>query len=98
MTIKNAPHIFSSVNEASRYMTDCEDEFRGQVIALTERLISHSELRLIGLSGPTCAGKTTAASISLPPSFVLFHLSIGMDHTFSSPLAILSAMSPDTVL
>lgn len=63
MTIKNAPHIFSSVTEASRYMTDCEDEFRCQVIALTERLISQSELRLIGLSGPTCAGKTTAAGI-----------------------------------
>jgi uridine kinase len=61
--LKNAPDIFSNISEASQYMTACEDEFRQQVIALTKRLLAHPELRLIGLSGPTCAGKTTAASI-----------------------------------
>ncbi len=63
MTIKNAPHCFADTEAAARYIAECEEGFRRQVVALTNRLISHPELHLIGLSGPTCAGKTTAAAI-----------------------------------
>lgn len=63
MTIKHAPHSFSGTEAAEQYIAACEQDFRRQVIELTDRLISHPELHLIGLSGPTCAGKTTAASI-----------------------------------
>lgn len=63
MIIKNAPFIFPDVQKAKQYILDCELGFRQQVVELTSRLSSNPELHLIGLSGPTCAGKTTAASI-----------------------------------
>ncbi len=38
-----------------------EEHFEEQVAALTERMTAQTDLHLIGLTGPTCSGKTTAA-------------------------------------
>ena len=63
MTILQAPNVFENASTARAYIAECEGAFARQVIELTERLIAHPELHLIGLSGPSCAGKTTSASI-----------------------------------
>lgn len=63
MTVFNAPSSFSNADAATAYIAECEDAFRRQVILLTDKLTAQPELHLIGLSGPTCAGKTTAADI-----------------------------------
>ncbi len=63
MTVLKAPSTFENATAARAYIAECESAFARQVIDLTERLIAHPELHLIGLSGPTCAGKTTSASI-----------------------------------
>ena len=63
MTISVAPLRFSSQAESTAYIADCEMGFRQRVIAVAEQLHAVSGLQLIGLSGPTCAGKTTTANI-----------------------------------
>ena len=63
MTILQAPSIFENEKAAGAYVAECENAFARQVIDLTGRLIADPDLHLIGLSGPTCAGKTTSASI-----------------------------------
>lgn len=63
MKILKAPNVFENTDAARAYVAECEGSFAQQVIDLTERLIARPELHLIGLSGPTCAGKTTSASI-----------------------------------
>ncbi len=63
MTISVAPLTFSSKAESTAYIADCEARFRRAVIDAAEQLHAVSGLQLIGLSGPTCAGKTTTAHI-----------------------------------
>lgn len=63
MTVLKAPNTFADTNAAIAYIAECENAFRRQVISLTDTLVARPELHLIGLSGPTCAGKTTAADI-----------------------------------
>ena len=63
MTVLNAPNVFEDAAAARAYIAECEGAFAQQVIDLTKRLIANPDLHLIGLSGPTCAGKTTSAAI-----------------------------------
>jgi uridine kinase len=63
MTVSRAPTVFESEQMARDYIASCEQAFEKQVVDVCQGLIDHPELRLIGLSGPTCAGKTTAASL-----------------------------------
>lgn len=63
MTVSRAPTAFASEQMARDYIASCEQAFEKQVVDVCQGLIDHPELRLIGLSGPTCAGKTTAASL-----------------------------------
>ncbi|MBO5897658.1 MAG: hypothetical protein J6R04_01475 [Clostridia bacterium] len=63
MTISVAPLCFSGVDESTAYIAECEASFRHRVIDVAEQLHSIPGLQLIGLSGPTCAGKTTTANI-----------------------------------
>ena len=63
MTHLIAPNCFSSEQQAKAYIRDCEQQFTRQVVDLTDRLLGVKHLRWIGLSGPTCSGKTTAADI-----------------------------------
>ncbi len=54
---------FASESAAREYLAQCEANFSQQVIDLTDTLTADLNLHLIGLSGPTCAGKTTAARL-----------------------------------
>ena len=63
MSVSRAPTAFDSEQMARDYIASCEQAFEKQVVDVCQGLIDHPELRLIGLSGPTCAGKTTAASL-----------------------------------
>lgn len=63
MEILTAPSSFESKSQAIDYINQCEKRFHEDVVALSQKLISIPGLRLIGLTGPTCAGKTTAATI-----------------------------------
>lgn len=63
MTQRTAPHSFENRQEAIRYIAECERSFRDRVIAMAKNLAAEPDLHLIGLSGPTCAGKTTTGTI-----------------------------------
>lgn len=63
MTPLKAPSSFENQQSASAYIAECEVQFKEQVISLAKNLATVSDLHLIGLSGPTCAGKTTTAAL-----------------------------------
>ena len=63
MKILDAPTSYESDMKAIEFIKNCESAFRSDVTAVAQRILSVGGLRLIGLTGPTCAGKTTAASI-----------------------------------
>ncbi len=63
MNVYHAPSVFKTEQDARAYIAACEHSFEEQVIDVCQGLIDHPELHLIGLSGPTCSGKTTAASL-----------------------------------
>ena len=63
MTVSIAPLHFSDIRESTAYIAECESRFRQSVIGVAEQLHAVPGLQLIGLSGPTCAGKTTTANI-----------------------------------
>ena len=53
---------FPENEQALRDFVAREDaRFEGVLDEVTERIASASDLKLIGLTGPTCSGKTTAA-------------------------------------
>ncbi len=58
-----APARFETQECAKAYIAQCEDAFRHRVDMLATELSQIDGLRLIGLSGPTCAGKTTTAAL-----------------------------------
>lgn len=53
---------FASEREAAEFVAKCEREFEERLSGAVERVCEHRGVRLIGLSGPTCSGKTTAAN------------------------------------
>ena len=63
MSVLHAPGSFYSEQEAEEYVVACERAFARQVDEVSARLSAMPDLKFIGLSGPTCAGKTTAAGI-----------------------------------
>lgn len=63
MTKLKAPCCFESQQSAIDYIADCEAKFRNCVMSLAKDLAAVKDLHLIGLSGPTCAGKTTTATL-----------------------------------
>lgn len=52
-----------SMPELQKRVADADRAFEDSVLRLTNRLSSEEELLLIGLTGPTCSGKTTAANM-----------------------------------
>lgn len=52
---------FAGVDDAKAFVAKCEAEFEERLAAVVEKVGQTKNLRLIGLSGPTCSGKTTAA-------------------------------------
>lgn len=63
MTPHVAPYSFENQQSAIDYIADCEGRFRDCVVSLAKDLAADEDLHLIGLSGPTCAGKTTTATL-----------------------------------
>ena len=53
---------FSSEEEKRRTVRQGEEAFSARLTYVTDALLTNTKLRLIGLCGPTCAGKTTAAN------------------------------------
>lgn len=52
---KNTPE------EQQSFVTHCDRQFEAQMDAVAEAVAATPALRLLGLTGPTCSGKTTAA-------------------------------------
>jgi pantothenate kinase-related protein Tda10 len=53
---------FSDETDARDYVHQCEASFAAQINQLTEKMLAREELCLLGLGGPSCAGKSTAAT------------------------------------
>ena len=58
-----APTHFPSDTDAKAYIAQCEDAFASQVKDVAARILSLPECKLLGLGGPTCAGKSTTAKL-----------------------------------
>lgn len=54
---------FENEEKIREYIEQCERGFRARIDDCVRSLISDSSLKFITLSGPTCSGKTTAASM-----------------------------------
>ena len=53
---------FANESEARNFVEKCERDFEERLSGAVERVCEHRGFRLMGLSGPTCSGKTTAAN------------------------------------
>lgn len=58
-----APTHFETDDDAETYIARCENAFALQVRAVAEQILSLKECKLLGLGGPTCAGKSTTARL-----------------------------------
>ncbi len=58
--MKYSKKIFSDRGEMLEFVKNCEHEFESKLAAVKE-VCDIENLKVIGLSGPTCSGKTTAA-------------------------------------
>ncbi len=54
---------FNTKKEAADFITSCENYFRDEINATLAQITSNHDKKLIMLSGPTCSGKTTTASL-----------------------------------
>ena len=52
---------FNNEKEKAEFINSCEQEFEKRLDAAVEQACSIKNLQVIGLSGPTCSGKTTTA-------------------------------------
>ncbi len=52
---------FADEREAQAFVKECESEFENRMEAALKKLLNENSIRLLGLTGPTCSGKTTAA-------------------------------------
>lgn len=59
--MKNSPLKFSSEAEIATFVGDIEHEFERRLVNLI-RAINKENLKFVGLTGPTCSGKTTLAN------------------------------------
>ncbi len=57
------PNAISSYTdeELHAFVQACDDDFNNEFANIAAKLCEDKDFRLLGLSGPTCAGKTTAA-------------------------------------
>jgi len=54
---------FSSQDEARAYIAGCEEAFAAQMKAAAARILAQPSCKLLGLGGPSCAGKSTTAKL-----------------------------------
>ena len=57
-----AKNDFASEAEIRAYVDHCEADFEARLEAACDAVCAVEGLKLIGLSGPTCSGKTTTAN------------------------------------
>ena len=53
--------LFDQENDKQQFVTECDRRLEDRMETAVKKLTSTSDLRLFGLTGPTCSGKTTAA-------------------------------------
>ena len=58
-----AKTTFSSDTQAKEYIYACEAAFRARIDHIADCILAQKSVRLLGLGGPTCAGKSTAAKL-----------------------------------
>ena len=56
-----SPKRFRSLEDAKTFVQNSEQEFENRLTLTVEKVCENKDIRLIGLSGPTCSGKTTTA-------------------------------------
>lgn len=54
---------FVSDVQAKEYIKSCESAFRTRIDHIADCILEQKNVRLLGLGGPTCAGKSTAAKL-----------------------------------
>ncbi len=59
--MKHSKKTFSSRAEMLDFVISCEREFEADLAAAVKKACDTENLKVIGLSGPTCSGKTTTA-------------------------------------
>ena len=59
--MKYSKKKFESLDEARRFVLDCERTFESYLDSSIEQISSIPGLKIVALSGPTCSGKTTTA-------------------------------------
>lgn len=57
----NSTKIFESKEQARKFVESCEKDFESSLDETVRLVCENKGIRLIGLSGPTCSGKTTTA-------------------------------------
>ena len=53
---------FNNENEKKSFVAQCETSFESKLSSVCDDVAAHKDLKMITLSGPTCAGKTTTAN------------------------------------
>ena len=59
--MKYSKKNFSSLEEMKAFVLECENAFETRLQTAVDTVCSVKDLKVIGLSGPTCSGKTTTA-------------------------------------
>ena len=52
---------FADLADAAAFVNECEADFEARLKAAVDEVCSVENIRIVGLSGPTCSGKTTTA-------------------------------------
>ena len=50
-------------NDMDKFILDNDSKYRGQLFTLVNKIISKNNVKIVLLSGPSCAGKTTTANL-----------------------------------
>ena len=59
--MKKVKNCFAGEAEKKAYVAACDNDFEARLEAVCDEVCAIEGLSLIGLSGPTCSGKTTTA-------------------------------------
>lgn len=59
--IKYSSSTFESQEKARQFVKECEREFELRLSSVAKSIAENKNIKVIGLAGPTCSGKTTAS-------------------------------------
>ena len=63
MSEQIATATFSSEEQARAYIRSCEQNFANQIRHTADQILAQGSCKLLGLGGPSCAGKSTTAML-----------------------------------